>query len=154
MTSISVKSDSLSVSVYLITRDQQMQNPGHWLELIMGASYLQGDDKTSFSSSKGTIFGLPASKRDNRQQIPIPFRTVLSKRYHGLGKGFSSERTIYWQPAFKGRSFPLFKTLFQKMKSALPAAIKWPQGRYFHKGSITEHAFHFKLPTGSSVNKK
>ena len=111
-------------------------------------------DKTSFSSSEGTIFGLAASKRENRQEIPIPFRTVLSKRYHGLGKGFSSERTIYWQPAFKGGSFPLFKTLFQKMKSAVPAAIKWSQGRYFHKGSITEHAFHFKLPTGNSVNKK
>ena len=72
MTSISVKSDSLSVSVYLITRDQQIQNPGHWLELIMGASYLQGDmTKPPFPLLKGPSLDcqLQRERTDSRFQF-------------------------------------------------------------------------------------
>ena len=42
---------------------------------------------------------------------------------------------------FKRGSFPAFEALFRKYGSALPAAIRRPQGGYYHKGSITEHAF-------------
>ena len=56
-------------------------------------------------------------------------------------KSSPSERTIFEWPTLKEGSFPAFEALFQKYGSALPAAIRRPQGGYYHKGSITEHVF-------------
>ena len=82
------------------------------------------------SPPEGTVFGQDSSKRESKQQV-----STLSR------KSFPSERTVFEQPTSKEGSFPAFKALFWKYGSALPTAIRRLQGGYYHKGSITEHAF-------------
>ena len=92
-------------------------------------SVITGFGKT-YSPPEGTVFRQDSSKRESKQQV-----STLSRN------SSPSERTVFERPTLKEGSFPAFKALFRKYGSVLPAAIRRPQGGYYHKGSITEHAF-------------
>ena len=119
MALIGVKPDNLRDS--LVTRAQPLPSPGHRLSLVSG--------KPTLLLKGPSLDRIPSREKVSSRSQLFPKRVLLLK-----GPSLSGQLP-------KEGSFPAFEALFRKYGSALPAAIRRPQGGYYRKGSITEHAF-------------